>query len=732
MAMARIIGVPAFGAAIVFFIIAFGVGFQTTMSGVKYVEKEVQVEVTKSCLLDIGSIHTLGSITALIPEASDAGTNQSYLIDGESGDVDFPFGDFKVLATVGEYLGDVSLVGVPDGMGAYLHDVDTVRVIVQSESYGPASAFESYPYAVNDGALFTGSHIQYVDYDRSKLADFMNNDDAASTMVKDFAELVTVAYNLKGEKVGKRNGEEATPVGAHFGNTDPEGNWVTTSYNVDDQTTPVFPSRADWTLMSLCSAHLEEKHQWGANLGVEDLLFITNEEWSLVKTDVESYVGLSAHVVDIEANTMYAVGVFTMGGFEKIVEIKTPSPDYVAFAVSGYNGAFGEYEKIVEKRNDEAKFGKRADGKPWVKPQNIVPTRVYIGKKGFNEKGEAATDFLSRNGLRYGRLYGFAVDEADITVNDEVVWRDAWHKNEDRKKGDKVNGRFYPIEWTWNGEVKSFEYDGSWDFQDKPKNGADGFHFWTGAGPDASGAKTEHISPTLDGRSAYIQTSTAGYFGEYNLDLESALDALAGKDFPDMIGSEYYMFQGETSVKDLIDLGGKGVRADGKLNNMMYDKTDKETFEDIDGFDLIEAAEGSFGIIFEDGKNIFGERSFIVNLDKTEGVDLSYKFMAQSGGNNNTRAVKGVSVPRNTWTKATGHEFSGTIDLSGMLVKNNGTFVLTPGASGEAKRAAEKTVSIDDKLIVAGLQAHTYSNGVIEAFGADRGGQWLLYRPKLL
>jgi hypothetical protein len=295
-----------------------------------------------------------------------------------------------------------------------------------------------------------------------------------------------------------------------------------------------------------------------------------------------------------------------------------------------------------------------------------------------------------------------------------------------------VQGRFYPIEWTWTGQVQSFEYDGSWDFQDKPKNGADGFHFWTAAGPDASGAKTEHISPTLDGRSAYIQTSTAGYFGEYNLDLESALNAL-DKDFPDMIGSEYYMFQGETSVKDLIDLGGNGVRADGKLNNMMYDKKDKETFEDIDGFDLIEAVEGSFGIIFEDGKNIFGERSFIVNLDKAEGVDLSYKFMAQSGGNNNTRAVKGVSVPRNTWTKATGHEFSGTIDLSGMLVKDtNGDFVLTPGASGEAKRTAEKTVSIDDKLIVAGLQAHTYSNGVIEAFGADRGGQWLLYRPSLL
>ena len=28
-------------------------------------------------------------------------------------------------------------------------------------------------------------------------------------------------------------------------------------------------AQADWVMMSLCSAHLEEKHQWGAGVGVE-------------------------------------------------------------------------------------------------------------------------------------------------------------------------------------------------------------------------------------------------------------------------------------------------------------------------------------------------------------------------------------------------------------------------------------------------------------------------------
>ena len=67
------------------------------------------------------------------------------------------------------------LVGVPDGMGAMLKDDSTVRIIFQSESYGPMY-YESYPFIVNpDGASFTGSHVMYVDYDRQQLSTFMDN-----------------------------------------------------------------------------------------------------------------------------------------------------------------------------------------------------------------------------------------------------------------------------------------------------------------------------------------------------------------------------------------------------------------------------------------------------------------------------------------------------------------------------------------------------------------------------
>lgn len=103
----------------------------------------------------------IGSHTAHICEATDILYADPPMdpVDGQSGDTNYPYGDIKVLCTVGEYLksNGYMLVGVPDGMGAMLKDDSTVRIVFQSESYGPMY-YESYPFIVNpDGASFTGS-----------------------------------------------------------------------------------------------------------------------------------------------------------------------------------------------------------------------------------------------------------------------------------------------------------------------------------------------------------------------------------------------------------------------------------------------------------------------------------------------------------------------------------------------------------------------------------------------
>jgi hypothetical protein len=91
---------------------------------------------------------TIGSITDLIVEAGDAAVTGAPVEDGKSGDINFPFGEIKSIVTVGERsvceesYGE-TMVGWPDGMGAYLLDDKTVRVVYQSESYGPIRTNEA-------------------------------------------------------------------------------------------------------------------------------------------------------------------------------------------------------------------------------------------------------------------------------------------------------------------------------------------------------------------------------------------------------------------------------------------------------------------------------------------------------------------------------------------------------------------------------------------------------------
>ena len=160
------------------------------------------------------------------------------------------------------------------------------------------------------------------------------------------------------------------------------------------------------------------------------------------------------------------MGGFTLGGFEKIVEINPQSTDYVVLGVSGYNGAFdidslvveGDTfipDNIVKARNME--YGPRADGMNYTYTKDIVPFRIYVGRKGMLEDGTEAPedDFLARNGLKYGQMYGFAIDMRNTT--DSVgptagVWRDAWHKT--AQNGDMIPGKWIAQEWRWNGAGK--------------------------------------------------------------------------------------------------------------------------------------------------------------------------------------------------------------------------------------------------------------------------------------
>ena len=175
------------------------------------------------------------------------------------------------------------------GASALGHEVigqfSTVRVVFQSESYGPIRQ-ESFPVKMNDDTFtMGGSHVQYVDYDRDLMADFMNHDGPASDMVVGVGNMIKEAYNLKGERIGPRASDGPTAVGAHYGNCDADGNYVVTEV----------PHETDWFFQSFCSAHLEQKHQWGEGIGLEDDIFMTLEEWINYKPG-SNFVGLAVSI----------------------------------------------------------------------------------------------------------------------------------------------------------------------------------------------------------------------------------------------------------------------------------------------------------------------------------------------------------------------------------------------------------------------------------------------------
>jgi len=104
--------------------------------------------------------------------------------------------------------------------------------------------------------------------------------------------------------------------------------------------------------------------------------------------------------------------------------------------------------------------------------------------------------------------------------------------------------------------------------------------------------------------------------------------------------------------------------------------------------------------------SLLGDRMFISSPleHDDDGVDLSYYFVAMSGGKENSRQMAGVGIPKGTLCfdgekyKADAHEFSGLFDLSGLLRKDDsGAFVLSASDTGAAKRASDAGVAINDK-----------------------------------
>ena len=207
---------------------------------------------------------------------------------------------------------------------------------------------------------------------------------------------------------------------------------------------------------------------------------------------------------------------------------------------------------------------------------------------------------------------------------------------------------------------------------------------------------------------------------------------------PEYFDGSYYVYQGELDVTAQIELNGKGQYAEGRNATRNWDSLSgdgKVTFEDIDGLEVVMGPdEKLYAVIQEDSGNNVGERMLITQAleHENDGNELTYYFVAMSGGSDNTRISAPVGIPKGTGCPGgNSHEFSGVFDLSGLLHKNGTEFSVSAADTGKAKRDYEAMVPINDKDILIGLQAHSMECGIIVTYGADRGGQWLIYHPEI-
>lgn len=381
---------------------------------------------------DIQELKPIGSVTALIPEASTADEPSENSVDGQSGDTDFPFAHFKAIATVGEYDPETGLplTGYPDGQAAWLLDEDTIRVAYQSESYA-FNSNETYSWTMANGATFTGSHIHTIDYDRAKFADFLSNDSAASEMFKASGNLFDTVYNVFGNEVKSKD----TAVAGEFWGKQSLADGTLTAFS-----TPLVGS--DYYFQSFCGAHYEQANRYGAGLGFADDVWLTAEEWNIGDGAYETALatdtmGLASVVVDVANSTAYTVPALGQSGYEKFLPMNPGHPDYVVIICAGYN---------------------------FDLPADTAPLRIYVGMKGVDadgnavDQGGAASErdkFLARNGLLYGKLYGMALADADhAALNIDTPDADEQNLDAyllDETAPDTFSVRYYPTSYQWAG-----------------------------------------------------------------------------------------------------------------------------------------------------------------------------------------------------------------------------------------------------------------------------------------
>jgi Ca2+-binding RTX toxin-like protein len=685
-------------------------------------------------------IKTIGQVTALIPEASTADDAVERL-DGRSGDTDFPYANFKALATVGEVdpKTNQALTGYPDGNAAWLKDNSTVRVAYQSESYATMSN-ETYGWLMESGVKFTGSHVHYIDYDRAKFASFLDNDKPASEMFKASGHLFDTVYNVFGKEVTVKTTDKADLAGKWGNQTNPDGTLV-------EFKTSMRLTEGDFFFHSFCGAWYEAANKYGAGIGFSDDVWLMGEEWNIGNSmfddpdgsgplrgfDVaNNTMGLASMVVDIINGIAYTAPALGQAGYEKLMPINSGHKDYVVIVASGYNHDI-----------------------------NPAPLKIYVGRKGVDASGNVVDQtsasvserdkFLARNGLLYGQLYGMAANAATYaqlgitSVNADSKMLDAYLQN--AAAPDDFSVRYYPTSYRWDGfgspeavkdtEVFRWAKDGDLvggtaEANEQPA----GYTFLN------SDTKVEHPAVDPDGtKFRYIQnhTRTGALLG---IEFTNMVGDLTNNDLdknqlPDYLSADVTRILAAVNGALTLDVGDKGVGHYDAIGNPsaataeQHIELKNRKANDPDGLLWVKSSDADVLILDEDSGNDYGERKYaLVINEETLAIEPDGKgyFIAQAGGSKNPRALAGVSSYGGTFERPAGAEFSGSWDVTALVAtKADGSFYTKDELAGNGAQTIEQSRPLSDHRFIGVVQLPGESAGAVEATKTDYGGQILMF-----
>ena len=668
---------------------------------------------------DHADLIKIGETVALVPEASTPGDGFE-IVDGESADTDFPFiSRMKPLATVGEVDAEsgMALTGWPDGNAGWLLDEDTVRLAYQSESYATMST-ETYPWEMDSGVTFTGSHVHTLDYDREGLAGFLDDDAAASEILEGSGHLFSTVYNVFGDEVVPKS------EGGAWGNqSTPDGEYI----EFEDA---YVLQKADFFFQSFCGAWYEPADKYGDGIGFADDVWLNAEEWNIQtmfdlttgegdgettvsKWDTNEGMGLASLVTDIANETAYTVPALGQTGYEKLMPINPQHPDYVVIVAAGYNH----------------------DLEP-------APLKIYVGLKGAGVDGEPIGDdanerdrFLARNGLLHGRLYGLAVANetfADLGIENPSLadkMMEAYMANPDAASEFEV--AFAPTSYRWGGwDAPVAVGDTEMALWGQESEQPEGHMFLVGD------TKTEHpaVDPdTTKARWVQSMTEGGGYLGFELVDLAGQLDGADGA-LPEVLSGSAVRTLPSYDGSLTLEIADKGIKHGG-MGTQATDRDGVAKSTAPDGLLWIKGSDADVLLVDEDSGNAHGERKYALVLDP-ETLQLTEEgrgyFLAMAGGDLSPRAIAGATAMPGALDEPRTSEFSGSWNLTALLAtKEDGSFHSMEEIAGAGQQEIIGSIPVNEHTLMGVVQHRTKSGGQVAEVEADRGGQVFLFELAL-